>query len=912
MTQSFWGVPDHTRPRAASETRRPNYKLRQQVNSLLDQLLAGGGRKLPTPIQGLHLLLGEIATIKYGATLERNARPYIDAYFRNGPRADVLQVAERLNVLAGAQSLFATMNETNRQDVQGVIAVLKRAALQELAARGIGVSLGMLAGRLSERDPDIREITKAWFSLEQGVGAAYAEGLDPIEYLQAGLECLPLTATRALAGVLAPYVPPQARWARHILEAVIHDTLRDMPVDESFIRLDTDMVCDAVRAHVLSHLDSQVTETGRRLENALRPGVRTAEVANHLWRDMRGTLDTIGWLYLEGIDGDNTDADAAIGDQTELLFIRAVALMQPATAAVCLERLDTERLLAMHAYREQWSGELRAGLAGPLDQACDVRFQGLLGNVQQARLDLDAVVAQDRRIATANALLVLGDALGGCERFALGTAMHTGWRDDPLVEAAILRAAASLRMPGEPGTALAQSLMQLDDAAFLDLALCDDPQVARGLSLDPAAVAAEARRRAAHLDAAVDARLTRLSDLLRSPALAPRSFVGMIAAIAMMDVARGEIMAVLGDGEAGHAVSPALSRELAMLLYRKDGAMPVQWMESRRHVGGLLNALKQIRAAADRGGAVANASYPDLSAPLDKAISILTVLGRHFGIRDGQAPSPQAADPYWNDGCLADLAPFFGLRYEPTQRHALPLCDAVHRARLLAALGMRMAHQDQADSQAVVTRVEGESRILQVDKQFHDAAYRRGELSLSAAGPAEPSVIPARAAGTGSELGRQSASSLDGALGRLEGFGNGMDAALTQLMSAVAQGIADFVQGAREMPQAWRWPDMPKLETVRHIHFDVRELARAGYRLDVAACLETHRPDMEVQLAFAMQVNATGRRVMRLIVPPVARLLPAVAVDLGNGSAQAATTAGIQHQPAAPIGTAALQAGAGS
>ncbi len=213
--------------------------------------------------------------------------------------------------------------------------------------------------------------------------------------------------------------------------------------------------------------------------------------------------------------------------------------------------------------------------------------------------------------------------------------------------------------------------------------------------------------------------------------------------------------------------------------------------------------------------------------------------------------------------------------------------------------------------QAVVAEREGQSRVVQIDKSFHDAAYRRGEFSLTVNGPASNAFIDPRSAAAGSEMGWQSPWSLDGELGKLAGFGQGADVALTRLMSAVAQGAADFVRDARDLPQTWRWSCIPEPQNVRHIHFGVNEMPDGGYRLDVSACLETQRADMEVQLAFAMRVNATAGRVTGLIVSPEVRQLPAIAAASGNVATKAVTTAGITPAKA-PVDDKTLVAAAGA
>ncbi|AOB29678.1 hypothetical protein AKI39_01775 [Bordetella sp. H567] len=901
MAQSYTGAPDNSPGRAGSSSRKSAYKLRRQLYSLLDMLAAGQDRGLPQPRDALHMLLGIVATQKFGASWERTAQPFVDAYFNDAPRENILLVLNRLNDLAAAESLWAQMPDTNRQDVQGVMAALKRSAMRELAGRGIGLPLHMLAGSLAERQPDSRLIAKAWFQLEEGVReAAYKERVPPIDYLQAGLERLPSASTRVLSAVLANRVPAHARMARHILDNAIEHTPRDPAIEDGRERLQTYMVSEAVRLHVVSCMERKIAEAVSRFENAVRPGVRTAEVANREWHDIRRMLDTLGWIYLQSDRHDASDERVMVDAAAELHFACAVMLMPHPTAAAFLERLDTERLLAMHAHQHEWSDEQRVHLAAPLQQACEARFSALRDTVEAARSDVETVTGQDRRIATAHALLALSDALAACERFARRSGNPRGWREDPRVDAAIQRAAGSLRMPGEPGNVLGQpSLRALGDEAFGQLRQIDAPQVAAALALDLAAVAAEIRRRLLHLDMEVDARLAQMASLLRSPGLAPRPFVAAIASVALAEMSRCESMAAFRDGavEHGvHAASSALNRQIAMMLYRKDGAMPMQWTEARRHIGGLLDALRRIRMAGRDDGTDAEHWHRVTLAPLDTAIAVLCALGRHFGVQPPDAANadvfPAATDPYWNPGCLAEIAPFFGLRYEPSLRMAVPLCGSMHRARLLAALGMRMAQPDSSATQAGVARVDGQSQLVQIDKSFHDAAHRRGELSLTVHGPASRATLAPRSAAAGSELVGQSPWSLEGELGKLGAFGQGADLALTRLMSAMAQGAADFVRDARELPQAWRWSSMLEPQAVRHIHFGVNEMPQGGYRVDVSACLETGRADMEVQLNFAMRVNATAGRVTGLIVPPEARLLPAEAAASGNIAAAGVTTGG--------------------
>ncbi|WP_427184512.1 hypothetical protein ACL598_01925 [Bordetella bronchialis] len=953
IAMSFHGVPDQSAPRAGSDTRKMAYKLRKIVDSLLDKLAAGRDHDLPQLQRAFHVFLGIVAVMKFDTSWERLAQPFIDVYMRNATREELLWVHNRLNELAGAVSLFAAMNDTNRQDVQGVMAVLKRSAMQELAERGIGVHLGMLAGSLSAAEPDARRIGKAWFAIEQGLGQACKEGLPPLEYLQAGLERLPAGSTRILAAVLAPHVPGHARMARYLLDTVLHDTLRDVPLEGGLDALDIYMMHEAVRSHVLARVDARVADTAPRLENAARPGVRTAEVANRLWHDIRYTLESLGWVYLEtGLDH-AWQEKAAIDAETERQFARAVLHMHPRTAAACLDRVDTERLLTMHAHLPQWDGQEYAHLAGLVGAACDARFAGLLGAVQAARAELDTILRQDRRIATARGLLALSDALSACERFASRAAGPANWRDDPLVDAAIRRAAETLRMPGEPGHVLgAGSLRELADGGFAALRQCDDVQVARGVALDPEAVAAEIARRTAKHEALVADRLARLSDVLRNPALSPRSFMGIVASIALADVWRRETRSAFRGGPAGPAADTSASsfnREVAMMLYRKDGAMPVQWMEARRHIAGLSGVLARLRMAAGHARPYDAQGPAARLATVDAAIALLDALGRHFGVHAEGTTAPQrphaasgGTDPYWNEDSLAEIAPFFGLRYEAGLRMALPLCGAMHQARLLAALGLRMAQPERSqpcsiaapgigapgvgasgivasgivasDAQAAAGPVWGMGgpRTLQVDKHFHDAAYRRGELSLSVDAVAAPPASAARAVAAGGDLTRQSDVALNRMVALLAARGDRMDVAWTRLMSAMSQGVADFVLAARDMPEMWRWSHIPEPESVRHVHFEIGQLPLGGYRVDVSACLETARPDMEVQLAFSVRVNASAGRVTGLIVAPQARVLPAGTPLSGNGTVRPVTTAATEYARIAPSRVSPLPAAAGA
>jgi hypothetical protein len=917
MILSYRGVPDQSAPRkAGSDTNHKAYKMSRVIRTLLDMLAAGADKNLPLPKEALHLLMGIVVTQKLGASLERIAQPFVDAYINRAPREDVLVIFNRLNELAGAVSLFAAMNETNRQDGQGIIEVLKRACLKALARDNVGASLGMLAGSLSQPQPDPRMIAKAWFSLDHGVReAACKERLPPIEHMQAGLESLSHASTRVLSTVLAPNVPPHARMARYLLEMAIHDTLRDVPAEDHLDHLDTGLVQEAVRTHVVATVERKIAETIHRLENAARPGVRTAEVANREWHDIRDLLASLGWVYLDPDYRDGVDEQAQLERATERHFARAVMMMPPGTAAAFLQRLDTDRLLAMQGHLDLWTGDEHAHLARLLQQACTARLHELRDAVEAARSGLETSIEQDRRIATSHALLTLSDALAGCEHFALRTAAAPDWRQESGVDATILRAAGSLRMPGEPGAAMGLSTLRaLDDAAFANLKRSGDPQIAAGLSLDPDAMAMETQRRLALADEAIGIRLGQLSDLLRGSMLAPRSFASAIAAVALADMSRRDMKAALNDGPAdysAYAASP-LNPEIGMMLYRNDGATPVQWMETRRHVAGLLGALQHVRQAASQAAGERQDAGGSALTNIDTAISVLRSLGRHFGVRaddPGAGFSAAGGDPYWNPRCLAEIAPFFGLRYEPALGMALPLCGSIHRARLLAALGMRMALPARSGLHTVAAQIQEGSRPIEVDKHFHDAAYRRGEISVGIGGGAPAAAVDARTVAVGSELHRQPVPSLDGALAILAGFGSGSDVALTRLMSALSQGIADFVQSARDMPETWRWSRIPEPEGVRHIHFDVSEMAQGGYRLDVVACLETARPDMEVHLTFAARVNETGGRVTSLIVPPAARVLPAsVQVSSDVSTVAIATAAAARQDKAASLGSAPLAA----
>jgi hypothetical protein len=249
------------------------------------------------------------------------------------------------------------------------------------------------------------------------------------------------------------------------------------------------------------------------------------------------------------------------------------------------------------------------------------------------------------------------------------------------------------------------------------------------------------------------------------------------------------------------------------------------------------------------------------------------------------------ADPYWNGDRLAEAAAFFGVGFNAAARHAAPLFGAMHRARLLAAVSMRMAQPVPADSWESVAPVEGHPRRVPIDKEFHDAAYRRGELSLTADRGNAASPGMARAAGAEHETACQSARSLNRQIGALADLAGDRTASLTRLISAVAQGMRDFTASMCDMPATARWMDIPRPDTVRHAHFDIAALHGGGYRIDVAACLGTPRPDMQARLAFALQIDRTGRRVIRLIVAPEMRLSSAELFVRGDDSSSGVTTA---------------------
>jgi hypothetical protein len=654
---SFFEVPNNSVRRAASDLARnpPNHKLRQQYNSLLDQLLAGKDRKqLPEMIHALHLVLGEVATIKYNATPEQNARPYIDAYFREASREDLLRAMQRLDVLAGAESLFETMNETNRQDVKGLIAELKCSAMGELARQTICEPLRMLAGRLSESELNASGIGKALFTLADAVYDAHNDGVPLVPYVQSGLSNIPPGTTLVLSAVLSPKVPPHARNARDLLERVVQETPKDTPAAAAFGYVLTDIIHDGVRAHILSYLDGLVPEMARKLDNAVQPGIRTAEVGNLVRADIRRKLEGIGWVYLNSIpDGDSDWAreDEAIEAETERQFVRALEQARHRNAQEFLKRADTELLVAMYRHRHFWTDEQRRKLGDAFDDACDARLASMRDDVEHARVRVRKVLPENRRIATAHELVNLGDALVTLERFALQTGAPLNLDSDPAIDAAIRDAAASLRLPGEPGDALGHlSLRGLDDAAFADLRHSGESLASRGLVMDPIAAAAEVSRRTARFDAALHMRLEQFSELVRDPGLAPVSFTSMVAELAQADIARREIQAAFTGGDADPtrtAASSELISGIAAILSRGDGKAQVQWKEVRRHVAGLLALLGQTRSAIDAGTASNAPAAHGVSpyAMLDSAIAILRAMEGHRDIDAASRPYAVAAQP---------------------------------------------------------------------------------------------------------------------------------------------------------------------------------------------------------------------------------------------------------------------------
>jgi hypothetical protein len=897
FSQPYFALPDQTRPRASSGARSSGHKLREQYKSWVDQLTVGRVARLLPAIDGLHLFLGELSTRMQGGTPEQKSQPYADAYCRGSTREVLLNLHDRLDVLAGAESLFATMNETNRQDVQGVIAALKISVRQELAQRGISVPLTILAGRLNERQLHANNIVKAWLWLDESVQEGHGEGFDQVTYLQAGLERLPRNTTRVFATVLAPHVPPEARQAHALLQIAVHQARqgRSIAMGGEFVEIET--VRQAVRGHIEHCMNIQAADVANKLEHAVRPGVRTAEVMNRLWQQIHSTLDALGWGYLYGDaspDGDD-DMDAVIEAQTEREFVRILASLQQDTAAACLARLDTERLLSMQAGCAQWSDEHIIVLGAPLEQACRARYIDLQGQVDQARAAVDSVLAQDRRVAVAHALMGLSDTLAARERYAARWHMHPGRDDDTAVDGTILQAAASLRLSGEPAGPLAYaSLRGLSDSAFAALRASGDGQSFRGLALDPAALAAEVRRRSAPFDAMVAMRLEQISALITSRDLAPHAFIGLVVALALAEAARLDTRSAIGPGMADHesAEQQAFGNAISAALSRHGAAWRMQGTEPARHVAGMLGALRTI----DTGTSVIYAR--DVAGPTYQpavwrtAISILETLGRRFDVSSAKGALLPGADPYWNDARLPEIAARFGMRFDLARRQAKPLFGPMHAARLTACLGMQMARPEHVDYQLVALPGPGQPRMAKVEKSFHRAACQHGDISLSVDAVSPDRAIIARTAVAGAELGRQHPEALDRAWAALAGITADGGASLTRLMSAVATGVGEFTASARRMPAMARWLQIPEPHTARHIHFDVSELPRGEYRVGVSAYIDTTDPATEACLSFSLRADATGHRVKSLIAPPELRLLPAHANPIGDDRASPASTAG--------------------
>lgn len=913
MVQSYWAVPDQTRPRAASDARRNNHKLRQQIASLLDQLLAGRDKELPTAIHGLHLLLGEVATRRYAGSDEQKIRPFVAAYGGSGTREDLLLMHERLSVLEGAESLFATMNETNRQDVQGVMAALKRSLMQELARRGASEPLRQLTGHLAARDPDVRGIMKAWFWLDEAVRAAEREGLQAVPYLHAGLESLPAQATRTLAVVLAPSVPPHVRPMREVLEAAVYWATVDAAQTEPMNAVSVDLVSQSVRSRIIAELDDQVAEAARKLENGLRHDSRTAEIANGACHDMAQALRSLGWFYAFGEfdqdaeiteEGFARNEDAAIHSETECQFIRALTLLDRRTAAACIARLDTERLIAMHAGRSGWNDFQRFFLGPALDRASESRYIGLMGAAESARLDVIAVVDQDRRIAVAHALTALSDALASAERFAAHASIMSRQDDDPRIDDAIRRAAGSLRMAGDTGHALGVgSLRALSDAEFSDLRQCGDGLSFRSLALDADAVAAELVRRSDSFDSALLEQAARFAAWLRSPALAPRVFTAMMALLSETARARREGVASLSGSSvaaAAHAddTPQVLSQVLDAALYRDGASPPAHWTEVRRHVDGLLSLLWKIRGAAGparRRVMGADNAWAGPLARVDITLSLLDTVGRHAGIGGSRcvpaAPPDASADPYWNDQRLLDVAACFGIGFDAAGRHAQPLFGAVHRARLLAALAMKMADPCDLEFEPVVLRAGEKAQECAVDRHFHRKVYQSGEFSVSFDGRAGSGARLPYPAGTQPDTLPQDSAQVDDVIASLARGGRENVRQLTRMMSVVARGVQDFIASARDIPSD-RWGRLAFPESLRHIHFGISEQPHGGHRLSVSALLDTTQADTTARLTFVLQTDVSNRRVTGLIVAPDMCLLPDVPLMAGNRPPASVTTGG--------------------
>lgn len=891
MAQSYFSVPDQTRPRAGSEARGSNHKLRAQYKSWIDELVSARRPRLLPALEALHRFLGETATIKVSGTAEQMSRPFAQVYCAGGSRADLLLLNERLDVLAGAESLFAAMNETNRQDVQAVMQVLKRSLLQELAEREIGAPLMMLAGRLNETALRPADIARAWYWLDDRVRSAGDEGLDRVAYLQAGLERLPMSRTRVLAAVLANQVPPFARKARQLLDAIVNEARAGAPAAARDQHLDQAAVRESVRQHVASTLAAQATEMAGRLDNALRPGVRTAEVANRAWRTMRETVKELGWLYTRGAaEDDDADVDAVVDAQVESLFARTLEQLKSDALVAVLAKVDTERLLAVYGHRHCWTEAQWDRLALVVDQACHARHAGLHAHVLDARGGVEAALKQDRRIAVAHALMVLGDALAERERFSSHCETTSPREDDLALGATIDRAAGSLRLGGDADAGLGQvSLRVLNDGALGSLRVAGDGLASHGLSLDGAALAAEIGRRSAPYDAALAERLDQVMALLHVGSVSPRTFTRAVASLVLAETARLDAQQILGYGHADQALlhSDALAHTVLSALYRDGAASAQLTSEARRHVAGLSRALRAIAAAGGARPGSAGAGEGRATAKVAAAISVLEAIARYGKVPDGDNAGSYANDPYWNDSRLTEVAASFGLRFDPARRRAQPLFGLKHRARLMASLGMLMAQPARVSFESLALPAAGNEGAVQVERHFHRALYQRGDISLWVEGEGRDRPAYGDGAGTSTPQAPEASNRALATLARMTDDGG---ASLTRLMSLVAQGIADFTASMRNMAPLGRWLGVPDPQGVRQVHFDVSELPRGEYRVDVSASLDTNRPDADAAVVMNLHIDRTGRRVKGLIVPVELWIRPIDDAAQGNAARHAVTT----------------------
>jgi hypothetical protein len=897
MAQSYFSVPDQTRPRAGSGARGSNHKLRAQYKSWIDELVSARRPRLLPALEALHRFLGETATIKVSGTAEQMSRPFAQAYCAGGSRPDLLLLHERLDVLAGAESLFAAMNETNRQDVQGVMHVLKRSLLQELAEREIGAPLMMLAGRLNESALRPVDIARAWFWLDERVRSADDEGLDRLAYLQAGLERLPATRTRVLAAVLSDHVPQFARKARELLDAVVNEARDSAPAAVRVECLDQSTVLQSVRMHVASTLDIQVAEMAARLENAVRPGVRTAEVSNRVWRTIRETVDGLGWLYTHGAVSDDDNADAVVDAEVELQFARALQRLKADSLVVLLSKIDTERLLAVYGHRDRWGEAQWARLAYVVDQACHARHAGLHAHVLDARGGVEAALKQDRRIAVAHALVVLSDALAERERFSSHCETSSPVEDDLALNDTVDRAAGSLRLAGDAGSALVQaSLRSLGDRALGDVRVAGDGLASRGLAVDGAALAAEMGERSASFEVALAERLNRVVALLHVGSPSPRSFTGAVVSLVLAETARLDARQVFGYGRADHALahSNALAHKVVAALYRDGPALAPLTPEARRHVAGLLWALQAIATAGGDGSGSPAAAQTRTTAKVAAAISVLQAVARYGKMAEDGNAAPYANDPYWNDVRLAEIAARFGLRFDPARRRAQPLFGLKHRARLMASLGMLMAQPARASYVSLALPAAGPARSAQVEKHFHRGLYQRGDISLYVEGADRDRL--AHGHGGDRAPAPRAPEAVTRALAALASVAEDGGASLTRLMSLTAQGIGDFTASMRKTAPLARWLPIPDPHGVRRVHFDVSELPRGEYRIDVSASLETTRPDTDAWLALSLHIDKTGRRVKGLILPIELWMGP-IDDDMAGTAAGRAVTRGGNVRP---------------